>query len=266
MFPPRPSRSTRPHSLLRLIAPLRFLIPSSCALCGLNARGALCEGCRRQFFAIAGMRCPGCAMPLPDDAATAGLALRCGDCLREPPAFDATVAAAEYAPPSDRLVLALKFGARLALAPLFARLLADALLHRNSPNGGHPQRTADASLPMLLTCVPLSGGRLQSRGFNQSLEIARPLARQTGLALAPQLLLRIRDTQPQSQLAPPQRRSNIADAFAVAPDAAQRLGGLHIGVVDDVMTTGQTLNEVALTLKRHGAARVTNLVFARTMR
>ncbi|RXZ33926.1 ComF family protein [Oxalobacteraceae bacterium CAVE-383] len=244
-------------TMLRLAAQLRYLIPSSCALCGLHARETLCEGCRRQFFtpAGAGLRCPVCAIPLPASQP------RCGDCLRAPPAFDATVTAADYIAPLDQLVLALKFGGKLALAPLFARLLADALL-----NDRRQYSRIGAPLPALLTGVPLSPGRLRIRGFNQSLEMARPLARLTGMALAPQLLLRIRDTHPQSQLAPPQRRSNIAGAFDLAPPHARRIAGLHIGVVDDVMTTGQTLNEIAAVLKRHGAARVTNLVFARTLR
>ncbi|HEY4317338.1 MAG TPA: ComF family protein [Herbaspirillum sp.] len=248
--------------LSALAAQLRFLIPSSCALCGLHAREILCEGCRRQFFTPAGRRCPVCAMPIPNDGdGAADNAPRCGDCLRVPPDFDATVVAADYAAPLDQLVLALKFGEKLALAPLFARMLADALLRRPLP-----RTRADASLPALLTCVPLSARRLQARGFNQSLEIARPLARLAGVALAPQLLLRIRDTRAQSQLTPPQRRNNIAGAFEVAPPYARSIAGLHIGVVDDVITTGQTLNEIAVVLKRRGAARVTNLVFARTLR
>lgn len=202
-------------------------------------------------------------MPLPDDGCVGadGNALRCGDCLRAPPAFDATVVAADYAAPLDQLVLALKFGGKLALAPLFARMLADALRHRPSQH-----LRAEAPWPALLTGVPLSARRLQTRGFNQSLEIARPLARLAGIALAPQLLIRIRDTRPQSQLTPKQRRSNVAGAFALAPPYARSVAGLHIGVVDDVITTGQTLNEIAATLKRHGAARVTNLAFARTLR
>jgi ComF family protein len=247
--------------LLARAARLRFLIPSSCALCGLHARETLCEGCRRQFFTPAGARCPVCAMPLPHDECTAGTVPRCGDCLRSPPAFDATIVAADYGAPLDQLVLALKFGGKLALAPLFAHMLADALLRRPAP-----RFRAEASLPALLTGVPLSARRLQARGFNQSLEIARPLARLAGIALAPRLLIRIRDTRPQSQLTPPQRRGNVAGAFEVAPQYARGITGLHIGVIDDVITTGQTLNEIAATLKRRGAARVTNLAFARTLR
>jgi ComF family protein len=241
-------------------AGLRYLVPSSCALCGAHGCDALCLFCRQQFFAQVDVRCRVCAMPLPSigGPGLSGKDLRCGECLREPPAYDATVVAADYAAPLDQLVLALKFGGKLALAPLFARLLADATLAAST--------LAPSTLPALLTGVPLSTARLAVRGFNQSLEIARPLARLTGIALAPQLLLRIRDTRPQSLLAPEQRRSNIAGAFDVAARHADRIRGLHVAVVDDVITTGHTLNEIAATLKRYGAARVTNLVFARTLR
>jgi ComF family protein len=254
----------RMHSarLLPLAAKLRFLIPSSCVLCGLHAREALCECCRQQFFTPAGMRCQVCAMPLPGET-PGDRQLRCGACLHAPPAYDATIVASDYAAPLDQLVLALKFGGKLALAPLFARLLADAL---QSDDLLRHRSRSDMPLPALLTSVPLSTARLQARGFNQTLEIARPLARLTGIALAPQLLIRIRDTRPQAQLAPQQRRRNIAGAFDLAPDYSDSISGLHVGVVDDVITTGQTLNEIAATLKRHGAARVTNLVFARTLR
>jgi ComF family protein len=178
------------------------------------------------------------------------------------------VVATDYIAPLDQLVLALKFGGKLALAPLFARLLADALLRFRTVGAlpGLSILPASTTLPALLAGVPLSTSRLTVRGFNQSLEIARPLARLTGIALAPQLLLRVRDTRPQSLLAPEQRRSNIAGAFDVAPRHADRIGGLHVAVVDDVITTGHTLNEIAATLKRYGTARVTNLVFARTLR
>ena len=244
-------RARAPAAAAHLSSGLRNLMPSSCALCGQQAPDALCESCQMQFFGQAQTRCRICAMPLP----CADKELRCGDCLREPPAFDATAVAADYVAPLDQLVLALKFGGKLALAPLFARLQADALLHFRA-----------APLPTLLTGVPLSAMRLMTRGFNQSLEIARPLSRLTGIALEPQLLMRVRDTRPQALLAPQQRRRNIAGAFDVSPQCMSQVAGRHIGVVDDVITTGQTLNEIAATLKRYGAIRVTNLVFARTLR
>lgn len=175
---------------------------------------------------------------------------RCGECLKHPPAFDATVVAVDYAPPVDQLVLALKFGSRLELAPLLARVLTEA--------------SRDIRLPTCLTAVPLGPRRLVERGFNQSLEIAKPLSRLLGVRLDAGIVVRLRDTHAQALLHPDERQRNIRKAFVVPADAIDRIRGRHIGVVDDVMTTGQTLNEVAATFKRFGAARVTNFVFART--
>ncbi len=255
---------------------LHHLLPNACALCGGDSDDALCGGCEAQFFgadaAIA--RCPRCANPLPaaspqdgsgsgDGAPGPGPAMSpmrqltpataqlCGACLADPPAYDCTLVAADYALPVDQLVLQLKFGHRLALAPLCARLLRDAV-----------QSAPDFTLPALLCPVPLGPRRLADRGYNQALEIARPLARSLGLALQAQLVVRLHETAAQSSVAPERRQQNIAGAFAV-PDAAL-VAGRHIGVVDDVMTSGRTLNELAATLKRHGAARVSNFVFART--
>ena len=230
------------------------LLPNACALCGGASKDALCAGCEAQFFgpdaAIA--RCTCCANPLPGrldhGAATSQL---CGACLANPPAFDRTLVAASYVLPIDQLVLQLKFGHRLALAPLCARLLRDAVLDGES-----------AALPALLCPVPLGPRRLAERGYNQALEIARPLARGLGVALAPRLVHRVHETAAQSSVTPAERQANIAGAFAV-PEAVL-VAGRHIGVVDDVMTSGRTLNELAATLKRHGAARVSNYVFART--
>lgn len=179
----------------------------------------------------------------------------CGNCLAQPPAFDATVAATNYAAPIDRLVLSLKFGGQLALAPLFAQMLGDAWLRLQKDH---------SSLPSLLTVVPLSPQRLTERGFNQAQEIARPLARALGIPLESQLAIRVRDTAAQSMLPPEERRKNIRKAFTVTPTAIDRIKGQHVGLVDDVMTTGETLGELAATLKRFGAARVTNFVFARS--
>jgi len=227
---------------------LRRLLPASCALCGMEAEEALCTPCSAQFFGSDALRprCPRCANPLP--AQSRGL---CGTCLSEPPAFDATIVAADYAAPVDQLVLQLKFAQRLALAPLMAGLLRDAVLMR-----------PDYALPALLCPVPLGPQRLVERGYNQALEIARPLAKALGVALHPRLVARTRETQAQSGVAPDKRRQNIAHAFVV--DDPALVAGRHIGVVDDVMTSGQTLNVLAEELKRCGAARVSNLVFART--
>jgi ComF family protein len=239
-------------TLTRLV---RAALPASCALCGRDASEGLCAACEARYFRQVMARCRQCGLAVTTGATEA--TARCGACLAHPPSFDATIVASEYAAPADQLVLSLKFGAQLALAPLLARLLRDSVLRADRGMQAH-------GLPELITAVPLGADRLASRGFNQSLEIARPLSRALGVPLFPRLMLRIRDTAPQSSLSPAQRKHNVAHAFTLTPAGIDAVCGQHVGMVDDVMTTGDTLNEVAATLKRFGAARVTNLVFART--
>jgi ComF family protein len=179
----------------------------------------------------------------------------CGNCLRRPPAFDATVVVTDYEAPLDQLVLELKFGGQLALAPLFGDLLAQAM-----------RRLPLAAWPSVLAPVPLGRRRLVERGFNQALEIGRTLAHELGLPLRARLLERCRDTAPQTLLAPGERRANLRLAFRVPPASLGLVDGQHVGIIDDVVTTGVTLDEIAATLKRAGAARVTCLAFARTPR
>jgi ComF family protein len=234
---------------------LAALLPCNCVLCGASGPSLLCPGCHGQFFAVAAARCPVCANPLPPGAP--GRVVPCGRCQADRPAFDATFVAADYALPVDRLVLQLKFARQLALARLFGELLADAVLRAEGDSGGPP-----LSRPALLCPVPLGLQRLSERGFNQALEIARPLSKALGIAVHARLALRVRETRAQSSTPHGARESNMAKAFAI-PDRAL-VEGRHIGLVDDVMSSGQTLQELAATLKRHGAARVTNYVFART--
>jgi len=150
------------------------------------------------------------------------------------------VAALSYVFPADVLVQALKFRSELALAPLLGSLLAERATER-----------VDVVIP-----VPLFPRRLKERGFNQALEIARHL----GGRLDPRLCERVVDTAAQFGLPMEERERNVRGAFR----CAGFLAGARVAVVDDVMTTGSTLNEIALTLKRAGAARVVNWVVART--
>lgn len=228
----------------------RALLPSSCALCGGACAAAVCAPCHREHVARACPRCRRCANRLGPGGDGR---LECAPCLSRRPAFDATVVAGDYAAPLDQLVLQLKFGGRLALAPWCARTIHDAV-------------AADArfTLPNVLCPVPLGPGRLAERGFNQALEIAKPLSKLLGIPLRARLAIRAFETSAQSSVAPDQRRRNVRNAFIVAPDALATVRGQHIGIVDDVMTSGHTLNELAATFKRFGAARVSNLVFART--
>ena len=253
MLSPRPSWQRWPPIALKRL--LGALLPSTCALCGGCGGGgggggasvdAVCGACEAAYVA-ARTRCPCCANPL--GILDAGR--RCGACLAASPAFDATLAGCDYAAPLDSLVLQLKFGAGLALAPWMARVLRDAILAAGMP-----------ALPDVLCPVPLGPRRLVERGYNQALEVARPLAAAMGVALAPQLLSRTRETTAQSGAAPGQRRNNVRGAFCVNLEEAVR--ARHVGVVDDVMSSGHTLDEIATVLKEAGAVRVTNIVFART--
>jgi ComF family protein len=209
----------------------------------------MCAGCRTQFITRPTTRCAHCAISLT----TKDQHQRCGACLSNQPKFDHTVAAVNYSAPFDQLVLALKFGHRLPLANLFADLLRDAIL-----------QDAQQQLPDILCPVPLGLHRLSERGFNQSLEIARPLSVNLGVSLHPKLLHRNRETAQQSSLHPDQRHKNMRNAFIVDHLSIDLIKGKHIAVIDDVMTTGTTLNEIAGLLKRFGATRVSNFVFART--
>jgi ComF family protein len=209
-----------------------------CELCGApGGRDFVCAGCAADLPPL-GEHCPRCALPNPAGAV-------CGACLRRAPHFDATFALWRYEFPCDRLVQSLKFRARLALAGSFG----DRLALRS-------QARADLVLPM-----PLHPRRLAARGFNQALEIARSLARRCGIALEARGVRRVKDTAPQTGLPYDRRAKNVRGAFACDLD----LAGKAVVVVDDVMTTGATLDELARVLKRAGAARVENRVVARTV-
>lgn len=232
-----------PASILRAV--LDALLPSCCALCGGHAQAAVCADCERAYV-LRVPRCPCCGNP----AGAHDVDRRCGACLARAPAYDATWVGCSYAAPLDGLVLQLKFAAQLALAPWMARVLHGAIA------------PAAPALPDVLCPVPLGPTRLIERGYNQALEVARPLARLLAVPVSAQLLQRLRDTAPQSGAAPGERRRNVRGAFGIG--ATFDVRGRHVGVVDDVMSSGHTLAEIAAVLKQAGAARVTNIVFART--
>jgi ComF family protein len=225
------------------------LLPCSCCLCGRTCKTLVCPDCRLQFFKVSTSRCPQCAIPF----SASDKPQYCGECLSAAPNFDRTIVACNYAAPADQLILRYKFGHRLAIASLLSEMLRDATLKENQQ-----------SLCDLLCPVPLGRQRLVERGFNQSLEIAKPLSHHLGVTLYPKLLCRSRETAQQSSLHPDDRHKNVRNAFTLDSAAIELIRGKHIGVVDDVMTTGTTLNEIAGLLKRFGAAKVSNYVFART--
>lgn len=216
------------------------LLPRDCLLCNAASGDAvLCPACADHLPCLTAERCPICALPTPQ-------AQVCGACLKQAPYFDATAAVWRYDFPLDRMIQSLKYSRRLASVDFFGAALM-----------ALPRSSADVILP-----VPLSAQRLAQRGFNQSVEIARPLARQLGIPLELKNIHRYRDTTPQASLPWKERAKNIRHAF----ECKVGLNGKTVLVIDDVMTTGATLNELARTLKAHGAARVENCVLARTLR
>lgn len=215
-------------------------LPQSCLLCGTDSRDLLCPGCRDDLPTLPPARCPQCAEPTSRGE-------RCGRCLSHPPHFETTHVAFRYDFPLDRLVHALKYAHQLALAPWFGRLLA----------GFAENADADCIVPL-----PLHPERLKERGFNQAVEIARAMSAPLGLPLASDILCRRHATSPQASLALDQRAANVRGAFECQSD----LTGQRILLVDDVMTSGATLDEAARTLKLHGAARVETAVVARASR
>ena len=220
------------------------LLGSSCALCGKHHSGLLCQACRSRHLVNSRARCRRCAIAVP------GAQTYCSSCAATPPLFDASFTATDYAAPTDTLVQALKFRAHLPLAAAFAELLMSAV-----------PREAVASATVMMA-VPLSAERIAQRGFNQAHEIAKPMADAWRLPLATEFCVRVRNTDPQSSLPLAQRRGNMRGAFTLM--RRDLIVGQHVLLVDDVMTTGETLEALAATLKRNGATRVTNLVFART--
>lgn len=217
---------------------MQSLPTQPCVLCGAASRaGVWCGACDAALPVPPAARCPVCALPSPDGSL-------CGRCLRKRPLYDRTVAAFDYAFPVDKLVQALKFNEQLHLAPAFAARLARHIEIR----------------PDCVVAMPLHPARLAERGHNQSLEIARHLASRLQLPLLPHACVRLRDTPPQSSLKWKARGKNLRGAFRCDADVA----GLHVAVVDDVMTSGASLNELALALRRAGAREISAWVAART--
>lgn len=226
----------------------RSLTP--CILCHSPSQYSLCHTCQDSMFKAQVIRCRCCGNLLSQTIFPA--TRLCGDCLKEPPAYDTTVTITDFVPPVDQIVHMLKFQHCLAVAPVIGRLLYLAMItHRIQPD--------------LLVAVPLGPKRLAERGFNQSHEIAKTVGKLLKMIPQRSLLVRTRETDRQSDITTiASRKKNIYQAFSVPDTQKASLQGCHIAVVDDVMTTGNTLNEIGRVLKQAGATKITNLVFART--
>lgn len=213
---------------------------SQCVLCGAATReGAmLCSPCYSDLPAMA-VCCRCCATPM----AVAGL---CGRCQRHPPPYHHVHAAFSYGAPVDFLIHRMKFNQRLGHARLLGELMAESLLR-------------EQDIPGVIIPVPLHRGRLRQRGYNQALELARPVARALGVEIDAHACVRTRATPSQVSLDAALRRRNVRGAFDLVRTPAYR----HVAVVDDVMTTGSTVAEIARLLRRAGTERVDVWVCAR---
>ncbi len=249
-----PRASWLPKVTQSLGAGLRHLVSAQCPVCEIERGDPVCDGCLQDFFDASEPRCLVCAGRLPapravspaEGGATEPARVRCGRCLARPAHFDRTIALGDYAPPLDGMVTAFKSGARLDLARVFGLLLA-ARARSLGPIG--------AIVP-----VPLSAQRMRARGFNQSLEMARTIGRSLNVPVLRQALVRRLSGPPQQALPLPARRRNVRGAFS----APRALAAKSVALIDDVMTSGATLDEAARTLKAAGAGPVVNLIVART--
>lgn len=217
--------------------------PGRCAICRAWPAHSLCERCVSQFASPVA-RCLRCALPVP-----AGVDC-CGACLRHPPAHARCLAAVDYGWPWSELIAQFKFQGRSG----WARHLASLMLATE----GMPELLDEVDL---VTGIPISRERLAQRGYNQSLLLARALCPHK---FHDSLLVRLQDAPAQHSLSRRERLRNLQGHLAPEPAQARQLRGRHVLLVDDVMTSGATLDIAARTLLEAGAARVSAAVLART--
>lgn len=221
---------------------LQWLLPFTCLLCRQpsDQQQDLCSACRRDLPDWHEQQaCPVCGrLRLP-----AGTDLPCGRCLAKPPPFQATHVLFRYEKPLPQLLTRLKFHRQLLPARVLGELMSERI------------RTAwyrEKSLPEAIIPVPLHPKRMTERGYNQTVELARPVGKSLGLPLWLNAVARVRPTLPQTSLSAAARRQNVQQAFAVT--GAVR--GRHVAVLEDVVTTGSTLAALCQSLARQGTGRI----------
>ena len=236
---------------------LDVIYPPRCAVCGLfldgdpearNERGGLlCGSCLEGFRPVRSPRCTVCGIPFPSAAGGEHL---CGECIRKPPRYDAARAPYLYAGTLLEALRLFKYGRKSLLGPALGGLLARFAREWLA----EPQ-------DLLVLPVPLHPRKVRERGFNQSLLLAQPVARELQSRLDFRCLKRVRYTAPQTGLGKEERRRNVRNAFEVAAPGA--VDGHAVLLIDDVYTTGNTLNECARVLRKAGCRQVLCLTLAR---
>ena len=224
-------------------------VPGLCWLCRMPlalASWGVCSVCCRALFITLNV-CPQCGLP------TAFSTLPCGRCLQKPPQWQGLVMVNDYVPPLSSLIHRLKFSRQPEVGRALARLLLLAILRA--------RREREFPWPDRLISVPLHPRRQWRRGFNQSDLLCRPLSRWLNCAWDSTALARVRATPVQHQLSARRRKHNLRHAFRLELPVR----GLHIAIVDDVVTTGSTVAEIAQLLLRGGAATVQVWCLCRTL-
>lgn len=247
--PATTGRASAASALRRAVAACAdVIVPPCCLVCRapLAAHHVLCAACWRDVHFIRPPLCDVLGMPLPFDT---GERMISAAAVARPPAYDRARAVAHFSGAMRTLVHQFKYADRHDARTLFGRWLAEA--------GRELQGGIDVIVP-----VPLGRWRLLSRRFNQAAVLAMELSRQTGLPADPHLLRRRRATKTQVGLTHDQRRRNVAGAFSVPPRRQAGLRGRNVLLVDDVVTTGATVEACARALKRAGAVRVDVLALA----
>jgi predicted amidophosphoribosyltransferase len=234
--------------MLGLQRALSIIYPHQCVLCAAQVEneGGLCGACWKDTPFIDGLVCDACGVPLPGYD-TGGA--RCDDCIRAPRVWSAGRAALRYEGNGRRIVLALKHGDRIDLAQPAAGWMESA---------GHEVLTPDT----LLVPVPIHWSRLLRRRYNQAAELSRALAKRTGLEACQDALERTRRTVPQAGPVA-QRQANIEGSVRPNPKRLEVLSGRRVCLIDDVMTSGATLNACAASAYDAGAEQVFIMVLAR---
>lgn len=228
---------------------IQALLPVRCVLCGAAGQPPdfdLCLDCEADL-PVNRPACRGCGEALGSEPAGAV----CGGCLRRPPRYDSATCPYRYEYPVDHLIRALKYDRAISHARVLGELLARKLrADRTTP------------WPDCLVPVPLGDERFRARGYNQALEIGRVLERALGIPMRADVLTRIRQTREQAALSAKERRQNVRNAFAIAIPLAER----HVAILDDVATTGSTVNEIARVLRRGGVRSIEVWTVARATR
>jgi len=223
---------------------LDFFFPPHCLLCGSDHRllsgSYICQPCFYDL-PVNSHSCQRCGVPLKEYASPVELAM-CGQCLAVPPGFDSCWSPFIYAQPLEWVIRRFKFNASLAFAPMLANLMIQQM-----PAALRDGCKADAIIPM-----PLHNKRLRQRGFNQSLLLAKPIAKALGLKIDRGCCQRVKDTAHQTGKNARQRQQNIKGAFKFNNINNYK----HLIIIDDVVTTGASVAELSRTLKLSGVSRV----------